>query len=413
MAVKTSDFGIIDYSTNGKDWCKIKRKKIHHSSFIILYKEDKLEFYQSLGIRQIINADTTLTRLGGSLMPEPVLAAMNEAAQSFVDMFELQHQVGRRLAELTHNEAAYVCTGASAGLFLAGLACMTGTDLKAIARLPSLASLKNEIIIHCAQRIPYDPAVRLAGAKLVEIGNALQTFPWEFEAAITERTAAVLYIAGEHLSFGALSLPETIEIAHAHGLPAIVDAAAQLPPSENLWYFTQDLDADLAIFSGGKDLRGPQASGLIVGRADLIAACAENGAPHQRLGRPMKVGKEEMVGLLAAVEWYLQQDHTARMAGFEATVRYWVDSFSDWPGVTARRDYPNEAGRPLPWALLKFDPAVTGLTATEIQQQLWDGDPRIAVSLAGPQGIHLAPDTVEPGEAEIITDQLKEILRQS
>jgi len=370
-----------------------------------------LNIYESLGIRRIINADTTLTRLGGSLMPEPVLEAMNEAARSFVDMYELQHRVGHRLAELTHNEAAYVCTGAAAGLFLASLACMTGTDLKAIARLPSLAGLKDEIIIHCAHRIPYDPAVRLAGAKLVEVGNAIQTFPWEFEAAITERTAAVLYIAGEHLSFGALSLPETIEIAHAHGLPVIVDAAAQLPPPENLWRFTRDLGADLAIFSGGKDLRGPQASGLIVGRADLIEACSENGTPHQRLGRAMKVGKEEMVGLLAAVELYLQQNQVARMASFEATVQFWVDAFSDWPGVIARRDYPNEAGRPLPWALLEFDPIVTGLSAAEVQQQLWDGDPRIAVSLAGTHGIHLAPDTVESGEAEIIADSIKWILK--
>ncbi len=371
----------------------------------------KLNIYESLSTRPVINADTTLTRLGGSLMPEPVLAAMNEAAKNFVDMFELQHQVGHRLAELTRNEAAYVCTGAAAGLFLASLACMTGTDLKAIARLPDLTGLKNEIIIHCAHRIPYDPAVRLAGAKLVEVGNALQTFPWEMEAAITERTAAVLFIAGEHLSFGALSLQATIKIAHAHGLPVIVDAAAQLPPPDNLWHFTRDLGADLAIFSGGKDLRGPQASGLIVGRADLIAACAENGSPHQRLGRAMKVGKEEMVGLLAAVEWYLQQDHQARMADFEATVQFWVDSFRGWPGVTARRDYPNEAGRPLPWALLEFDPDATGLTATQIQQQLWDGNPRIAVSLAGTHGIHLTPDTLEPGEAEIVADQIKQILQ--
>lgn len=370
-----------------------------------------MNIYESLDIHPVINADTTLTRLGGSLMPEPVMAAMNEAARNFVDMFELQDQVGRHLAELTRNEAAYVCTGAAAGLFLASLACMTGSDLKAIARLPDLSGLKNEIVIHCAHRIPYDPAVRLAGARLVEIGNALQTFPWEMEAAISERTAAVLYIAGEHLSLGALSLPETIRIAHDHDLPVIVDAAAQLPPPDNLWHFTRDLGADLAIFSGGKDLRGPQASGLIVGRADLIAACAENGAPHQRLGRAMKVGKEEMIGLLAAVDWYLQQDHQARLADFEATVEFWVDSFSDWPGVTARRDYPNEAGRPLPWALLEFDPAVTGLNATEIRQQLWESNPRIAVSLAGRHGLHLTPDTLEPGQAEIVADGIKRILQ--
>ena len=372
-----------------------------------------MNIYDSLGVRRIINADTTLTRLGGSLMPEPVLKAMNEAARSFVDMHDLQRRVGRRLAELTRNEAAYVCTGAAAGLFLATLACVVGSDLKAIARLPSLEGLKNEVLIHRAQRMPYDPAIQLAGVRLVEVGNILQTFPWEFEAAITERTAAVFYIAGAHLQQGVLSLPETIRIAHAHHIPVIVDAAAQLPPVENLWHFSRDLGADLAIFSGGKDLRGPQASGLIVGRADLIAACAENGAPYQRLGRPMKVGKEEMVGLLAAVELYLQQDHEARMAGFEATVQFWVDAFSDWPGVAARRDYPNEAGRPLPYALLEFDPTVIDLSAAEIKQQLWEGDPPIAVSSAGSSGLHLTPDTLQPGEAEIIAEQLKQILKSS
>src|SRR6185503_8169147 len=141
------------------------------------------------------------------------------------------------------------------------------------------------------------------------------------EAAFTERTGMVLYIAGEHIRAGALSLEETIQIAHKRGVPVVVDAAAQLPPVENLWRYTRDLGADLAVFSGGKDLRGPQASGLVVGRADLIEAIRAHGAPNQRLGRPMKVGKEEMIGLLKAVELYVAQDQTARLAGYEETVR--------------------------------------------------------------------------------------------
>jgi L-seryl-tRNA(Ser) seleniumtransferase len=365
--------------------------------------------YESLGLRRVINADAKLTRLGGSRMPEPVLAAMAEAAHSYVDMFELQDRVGRRLAELTHNQAAYVCTSAAAGLFLATLACMTGADLKAIARLPDLGGLKNEIIIHRAHRMPYDPAVLLAGARLVEIGNVAQTAPWEFEAVITDRTAAVLYVAGDHLRRGVLALPETIALAHAHRLPVIVDAAAQLPPPENLWRFTRDLGADLAIFSGGKDLRGPQASGLIVGRADLIEACRENGAPHQRLGRPMKVGKEELVGLLVAVECYLQQDHAARLARCEAIVRYWVDSLQG-PGMTVRRDFPNEAGQPLPRALVAIDAALAGVTAAEIRQQLWETEPRVAVALADERGIYITPDTLESGEEQIVADRIRQVV---
>jgi D-glucosaminate-6-phosphate ammonia-lyase len=364
--------------------------------------------YESLGVRRVINADARLTRLGGSLMPEPVHDALAEAAQSYVDMFELQRQVGRRLAELTHNEAAYVCTGASAGLFLATLACMNGGDLKAIARWPD--SEKQEVVIHCAQRIPYDPAVRLAGARLVEIGNAVQTFSWELEAAITERTAAVLYIAGAHLSHAALPLAETVRIAHARQVSVIVDAAAQLPPPENLWYFTRDQGADLAIFSGGKELCGPQASGLIVGRADLIEACRVNGSPNQHFGRPMKVGKEEMIGLLAAVEWYLGQDHAARMARYEEVVRFWIEAVGAIPGVVARRDFPNEAGQPVPRVLITFASALCGLTGVEVRQQLWENDPPIAVAPSGVTGIYLTPDTLEPGEEQIVAEGLRQIL---
>ncbi len=374
-----------------------------------------MHVYQRLGLRRVINADARLTRLGGSIMPPQVLAAMAEAAQWYVDIFELQRAVGRRIAELTHNEAAYVCTGASAGLFLSTLACMTGPDLKAISRLvdemPHPTLPKDEVIIHTAHRIPYDPAIRLAGARLVEIGNVLQTFPWELEAAITERTAAVVYMAGEHLSRGALPLPQVIEVAHARGVPVIVDAAAQLPPPENLWRFTRDLGADLAIFSGGKDLRGPQSSGLILGRADLIEAVFHHGAPHQRLGRPMKVGREEMVGLLTALELYLQQDHAARIARCEAVVQGWVERFSRLPGAHPRRDFPNEAGQPVPRLLLELDPEHAGLTGAELRQRLWEGDPRIAVAPAGAHGVYITPDTIEPGEEELIAERVTAIVQ--
>ena len=165
------------------------------------------------------------------------------------------------------------------------------------------------------------------------------------------------------------------------------------------------------FLAGGKDLHGPQASGLIVGRTDLIEACRANGAPHQRFARAMKVGKEEMVGLLAAVEWYLQQDHAARAAHYEAVVQSWVSTFVDWPGITARRDFPNEAGQPVPRTLIEFDPILCGLTAVEVRQRLWEGDPPVAVAPAGITGIYLTPDTLESGEEHIIAGRLKQILQ--
>src|SRR5918993_1302976 len=362
--------------------------------------------YDRLGMRRVINADATLTRLGGSLMSSEVLDAMCDAAASFVDMYELQQVVGKRLAELTRNEAAYVSTGAAAGIVLATLAAMTEGDLATIARLIETGEVpKNEVIIHRVQRIPYDPAVRLAGARIVEIGNRLQTFPWELEAAITPRTAMIFYAAGFHFATGAISLAETVEVAHAHNIPVVVDAAAQLPPTENLWRFTREFGADAAVFSGGKDFHGPQASGLIVGTEKMIAAIAVNGAPHQRLARPMKVGKEEMIGLLTAVERYVAEDWRERAQRYEEIVARWVEYFREVPSITASRVFPNEAGQPTPRCGIEFA-AESGVSGAEAARLLWEGDPRIAVAVDGPNAISITPELLVEGEEPILLDRI-------
>ncbi len=362
--------------------------------------------YERLGIRPVINADATLTRLGGSLMAPEVSDAMREAAGNFVDMHELQQAVGRRIAELTNNEAAYVTAGAAAGLVLATLASMNGGDLLEIARqIEDGGSSKDEVIIQRAHRIPYDPAITLAGGTIVEVGNRLQTFPWELEAAFTPRTAMVFYVAGEHLAFGALPLDQVIRIAHAHDVPVVVDAAAQLPPTENLWHFTRDLGADLVIFSGGKDFHGPQASGLVVGTRRMIDAVAANGSPYQRLARPMKVGKEEIIGLLTAIERYLQVDWRVRVEGYEAIVAYWLDRLNSVPGLTAERVFPNEAGQPTPRCRVRFDPELD-LIATDVVKQLWDGDPRIAVAVDGMDAISFTPELLRAGEENILLGRI-------
>jgi uncharacterized pyridoxal phosphate-dependent enzyme len=369
-----------------------------------------MTMYDQLGVRRVINADATLTRLGGSLMPSEVLDAMREAAGGFVDMYELQQVVGKRIAELTRNEAAYVSTGAAAGVVLATLAAMTDGDLPTIARLIETGEApKDEVIIHRAHRIPYDPAIRLAGARIVEVGNRLQTFRWELEAAISPRTAMVFYSAGVHLASGALPLAETVEIAHAYGIPVVVDAAAQLPPTENLWRFTRELGADLAIFSGGKDFRGPQASGLLVGTEAMIAAVAVNGSPHQRLARPMKVGKEEMIGLLAAVQRYLAEDWRDRALRYERIVEQWVEHFRDLPGMEASRVFPNEAGQPTPRCRVTFA-TESGLSGAEVARLLWDGDPRIAVAVDGPDAISLTPELLQEGEESVLLDRITALI---
>jgi L-seryl-tRNA(Ser) seleniumtransferase len=358
--------------------------------------------YERLGVRRIINADATLTRLGGSVMSRDVLEAMHDAASSFVDMHELQGVVGRRLADLTRNEAAYVATGAAAGIVLATLAAMNRGDLPAIARaIEHGESPRDEVIVQRVHRIPYDPAIRLAGARIIDVGNRLQTFPWELEAAITPRTAMVFFAAGDHLASGALPLKEVVAIAHRHGVPVVVDAAAQLPPTENLWRFTSELGADAAIFSGGKDLHGPQASGLIVGTDAMIAAIAVNGSPHQRLARPMKVGKEEMIGLLTAVERYMTVDWRERAQEYEKIVARWIAHLGACPGLHASRVFPNEAGQPTPRCRVTFAPEL-GLTGAEAAQRLWAGEPGIAVAVDGPDAISVTPELLAAGEEAIL-----------
>jgi D-glucosaminate-6-phosphate ammonia-lyase len=360
--------------------------------------------YETLGLRPIINACATLTKLGGSIMPPEVIEAMTDAARCFIDLEELQRRVGERIAKLTRNDAAYVSSGAAAGIALATAACTVGMDREAHACVPRLDTVKNQIIVQSVHRNGYDYAVRQVGVTVVDVGGPGGATRGELEAAFTDRTAAVFWFQGAMNSSGELPLAEVIEAANRRDVPVLVDAAAQLPPVENLWRFTQ-MGAALAIFSGGKDLAGPQSSGLVLGRADLIDACRFHGSPNQSIGRPMKVGKEELMGALAAVERYVGLDHGERMRGFEETVDRWIARLARVDGVSARRDFPNEAGQPVPWALLTFTDETTRDT---IVDRLRSGDPSVAVAKAGSAAIHLNPMTLQPGEADVVMDRLLE-----
>jgi L-seryl-tRNA(Ser) seleniumtransferase len=367
--------------------------------------------YARLGVRPVVNAAATLTAVGGSLMPREVLDAMADAASTHVDIHELHAAAGRRIAELTRNEAAHVTAGCAAAIVLSVLGCMTKGDPRTIGRLPDGPGPAGEVIMHCSHRIPYDPAIRLTGGRVVQVGNALQTFDWELEAAITEHTAAVLYVAGSHLGTAALDLATTVRIAHAHDVPVIVDAAAQLPPYTNLWDFTVNHGADLALFSGGKALRGPQSSGFMVGRADLVAAAAANASPHQRLARAMKVGKEEIIGLVRALELYLDRDHDVDLARWERVVRQWIADVDGVPGLEARRCFPNEAGQPVPRVRVEVDPTVLHSTAADVADRLWEGTPRVMVLRDGRDAFYITPDTLVDGEADLVARRIVDAAR--
>lgn len=364
------------------------------------------DVYAELGVRRVVNAATTLTALGGTTLPAEVVEAMAAAAQSCVSMEELHLAAGRRAATLTNNESALVTSGAAAALALAVLAAVTGGDPATIARLPDDEGLERRVVIHCAHRIPYDRAVELVGGRLVQIGNAIQTFEWELERALDDGAAAVLWVAGDHLGEAALPLETTVRLAHRHGVPVIVDAAAQLPPMSNLWRFTRDDGADLALFSGGKALRGPQSSGLLVGRRELIEAARLNASPFQRLARAMKVGKEEILGLLAALERYVALDHAQLSREWDDAVESWRRTLSDVPEVALRRLETNEAGQPV----ARLEVTLTSPTrARRAAARLWEREPRVAVLEVGAR-LYLSPDVVDDGDHAYVGDCLREAL---
>jgi L-seryl-tRNA(Ser) seleniumtransferase len=361
--------------------------------------------YRRLGVEPIVNARSTFTILGGSLMAPEVLDAMRQAADSFVDLVELQDAVGRRIAELTRNEAAFVSGGAAAGLYLAGLACMSrDDDGDGTVQPERVDHLPREFVIHRAHRIPYDLAIRQAGGVLREIGREDGTHEDELEQALGRNTAAVLYVPKAYLAPAVLPLEIVVRHARAQGVPVIVDAAAQLPPVENLWRFGQ-AGADLTLFSGGKALGGPASTGLILGSARLIERLAKNAAPLQRLGRPMKVGKEDLVGILAAVEWYLGQDHGANDHRFAEVVAHVVAWGRGRDDVEVTRDELGEAGQPTPRARIRLVGA-TPRTRDVFLAALRATPPRVDLLADGDDALYVAPETLQPGEETIVTDRL-------
>lgn len=371
-----------------------------------------MDVYDELGVKKVINGIATVTVLGGSIMPPEVVQAMVEASKHFVSIDDLQKKAGEQIAKWTNNESAFISCGAAAGLVLSTSACITGNDPAKCSKLPFTDGLKNEVIIHKMNRNGYDFAIRQVGVKIIEIGTESGTSPEDLENAINEKTAAIFYFYNITRMGGLVPLEKGIEIAKKRGIPLIVDAAAQIPPVENLWNFTQ-MGADLAIFSGGKGLCGPQSSGLIVGRKDLIEACALNANPRCYIGRPMKVGKEEIVGLWAAIRWYLNLDHKKLMQTYEDQVAYAIDELSGLNGVTVKRDFPSEAGQPMPRAEIIFDENILGIKRDEIFAQLRSGDPSIELAGAGASGIFMNPQTLEPGQEKIIIERIKEIINNA
>jgi uncharacterized pyridoxal phosphate-dependent enzyme len=370
-----------------------------------------MDFYDRLGVKKIINAQGYSSKLGGSLMDREVLDAMVGAAAAYVEIGEFLQKAGEHLARLIGVEAVLIVNSAAAGLAVATAACVTGRDPEKIVRLPDTQGMKNEVVVHRQHRNHYDGCVRQVGVRLVEIGLARETMPWELEKTITDRTAAVAYFIA-YEGRNTLALPHVVRVARAAGVPVVVDAASEVPPVSNLRRYVDD-GADLVVFSGGKGIRGPQASGLIVGRRELVACCALNAFPNQNtIGRAMKIGKEEIAGLVMAVERVLRHDFAADAQIWERRTEAVIEALRDVPGVQVRRviDAPEDHELhpvPIPRAWIEL-PDVDARNA--VVRHLGSGTPPIVVEPVGRRVLMVAPEPLQYGEEQIVAVRLREAL---
>jgi L-seryl-tRNA(Ser) seleniumtransferase len=364
--------------------------------------------YDRYGVNRIINASGATTTVGGTRMVPEAAAAMIEATQSFVVIEQLNATVGKAIAAATGAEAGYVTSGSASGMLLAVAACITGSDRALAKRLPDTTGMPNEVIIHRCHHIAYEQMFRAPGARLIEIGGLSRTQEWELEAAINERTAAVAYVDSFNVASGALDFHTIVEIAHRRRKPVIVDAASSLPPVSHLTRWIS-WGADLVIYSGGKGIRGPQDSGLLAGRKDLIAAAAMHGSPNAGIGRGMKVSKEAMAGLLAALEWFMNHDHEAefqeRIAQAEM-MRADLQERSDTHCVLLA----DQELYPAP--LLGVHPANGAWDPGEVVAALKLGAPPIYCKTPRDGGVDINMHCLFPGEPEIILERLHEVLDQ-
>ena len=365
--------------------------------------------YQRLGVAPIINAAGSITRLGGTRTRPETLELMEKAARVMVNIDDLNRAAGREVARLVGAEAGFVCSGAAGGLLLQAAACITGDDPVKMRQLPDTDGLRNEIIIHTMHRFPYDQAYRAAGAKMVEFGDYLYAHPWQLEGAITERTAAVAYLCSPFASDRVMPLDRVCDIAHAHDLPVIVDAASMLPPRENLYRYLR-AGADMVVYSGGKGIRGPQGSGILVGRADLIEAATLQASPGQFLGRGMKVAKEEVIGLVASLAAFVEEDEEAEMAAYRGLVQPVVDALVEIPGLNVSLEHDSKSFL-IPCAVIKFTDEWRGPSRDDIAAAMERGNPQVYLhQLGGPAQLAVDPLNLTEPEVEIVIRRLREEL---
>lgn len=356
--------------------------------------------YESIGVRPLINCKGTYTIISGSLMLPEARAAMYEASRRYVHMDELSEAVGRRIAEVMQCEWGLIVNGCAAALTQLTAACVAGTDPEKMARLPDTEGMQNEVLVQPSHRHMYDHAVRMVGTRLIEVRTAA-----ELGAAFSDRTALCL-VFGDAAERGEITVADMARMGHDHGVPTIVDAAAERPDVPNP-YLADGVDA--VCYSGGKCLRGPQSAGLILGRKELLQAAFLNGAPHHALGRPMKAAKEEVMGLLAAVEQWVERDHDAEWREWERRLQVVEDSVSGIDTVSCARRQPGRSNVS-PVSTISWDSERLGVTPEGAARALAEGEPRVEM-FTHASGVSVMPYMMEPGDEQMVARRLPQVLR--
>jgi L-seryl-tRNA(Ser) seleniumtransferase len=356
-----------------------------------------------LGVRSFINAAGTFTALTGSLMRPEAVAAMQVASRKYVTLEDLHNAVGKRIAELLHCEAALVTAGCASALTLSTAACVAGSDRDRIRRIPDTSGMKNEVLVQRTHRVGYDHAIRNAGVRLIEVETREQ-----LEAAINDRTAMLFFLNSSDPR-GQIHHEEFVAIGKKHKIPTLIDAAADVPPVDNLWRFTK-MGFDLVGFSGGKGLRGPQSTGLLLGRKDLIEAAKLSNSPNSdSLCRTNKVNKEEVIGMLVALESYLKEDHAAVWKDWEERCDRIAQALKPFADVKAEVYVPQIANA-VPHLRVSWDYQKRNLNASQMVRKLREGSPSIEVGPGSQRQLQIGVWMMEPGEDAIVGERIRTIL---
>jgi L-seryl-tRNA(Ser) seleniumtransferase len=363
--------------------------------------------YAQLGIRPVINLAGTQTIYGASKVWDEIHESMAEASREYIVLAELQEKVGERLAKLTNCEAAMVTTGAAGAICIGTCGCLTGDDVSKVRRLPDLTGMKTEVVIQKRHRNGYDHAVRTAGVRIVEVETVEQ-----LEKACGPQTAMMYFLGGTSHDYAeppTIAIEQCLAVTKKAGVPVLVDAANMLPPWANIQKLGE-LGVDLIAISGGKHMRGPQCSGILAGRKDLIRAAALNSSPNSdSVGRPMKAGREEIVGCWLACEKYAKLDFDAIDRESAKQAAYLVEQLQKINGLTVEKT-PFDRTRRVHRVKVSWDESKLGMNARQVMQQLRDGEPRIVVLRANP-GIEFTVFMNEPGDEKIAAKRMREVFK--